>query len=355
MAEPETHYYHHGRFKVVGGVIPDAITAYRTYGDSSKPCIVFPTCYGGRLDNSGLLGQSYLVGEGKALDPSKYFVVTFALFSNGESSSPSNTPAPYNGPYFPQVSYEDNIKAQHAVLTKKLGVKHIYCVVGFSMGGQQAYYWPTVFPDFVDKFVAICGSARTSPHNKWYDVRLNSKAILDWNISFLEGPKAALVASRDFDGGHYKSPPTIGIRAFGRVYSAWAYGQTWFREHQYLAQGTYPDLESWLREDWEGGFLSWDANDLLVLLETWRSGDISLLRDGGNYEAALSGIKAHGLIMPSKTDLYFPPEDSEFEVSHLKNSQLVVIDSVWGHIAGGDGNETDTNFIRDHIWKFLEQ
>jgi hypothetical protein len=44
--------------------------------------------------------------------------------------------------------------------------------------------------------------------------------------SFLEGPKAALVASRDFDNGHYKSPPTHGIRAFGRVYSAWAYGQT---------------------------------------------------------------------------------------------------------------------------------
>ena len=44
--------------------------------------------------------------------------------------------------------------------------------------------------------------------------------------SFLEGPKAALVASKDFDNGHYKSVPQHGIRAFGRVYSAWAYGQT---------------------------------------------------------------------------------------------------------------------------------
>lgn len=39
----------------------------------------FPTCYGARLDD-----QYYLVGEGKALDPRKYFIVTFALFSNGE-------------------------------------------------------------------------------------------------------------------------------------------------------------------------------------------------------------------------------------------------------------------------------
>lgn len=45
----ETQYYHHGRFKVAGGVIPDAVTAYRTYGDPKNPCIVFPTCYGGKL------------------------------------------------------------------------------------------------------------------------------------------------------------------------------------------------------------------------------------------------------------------------------------------------------------------
>ena len=38
--------------------------------------------------------------------------------------------------------------------------------------------------------------------------------------SFLEGPKAALVASKDFDNGHYKIAPEHGIRAFGRVYSA---------------------------------------------------------------------------------------------------------------------------------------
>lgn len=47
----EIQYYEHGRFKVAGGVLPNAITAYCTYGDSKNPCIVFPTCYGGRLDS----------------------------------------------------------------------------------------------------------------------------------------------------------------------------------------------------------------------------------------------------------------------------------------------------------------
>ena len=44
--------------------------------------------------------------------------------------------------------------------------------------------------------------------------------------SFLEGPKAALVASKDFEDGHYRESPQHGIRAFARVYCAWAYGQT---------------------------------------------------------------------------------------------------------------------------------
>ena len=46
----ETQYYEHGRFKVAGGVLPNAITAYRTRGSPENPCIVFPTCYGAKMD-----------------------------------------------------------------------------------------------------------------------------------------------------------------------------------------------------------------------------------------------------------------------------------------------------------------
>ncbi|KAI0709560.1 homoserine O-acetyltransferase [Cerioporus squamosus] len=338
----DVQYYHHGRFRLAGGILPDAITAYRTYGDPANPCIVFPTCYGGRLDS-----QDYMIGPDKALDPTKYHIVTFALFSNGESSSPSNTPPPYNGPYFPDVSYEDNIRAQYAVLTKELNIKKVYCVIGFSMGGQQAYYWPVVYPDFVEKFIPVCGSARTSMHNK----------------CFLEGPKAALVNSKDFEHGFYTKEPQFGLRAFGRAYSAWAYGQTWFREHGYLLGGQNASLEDFLRTEWEGGFLeTWDANDLVTLLHTWYTGDVSLVgkstfsaaHDENGFASTLGAIKARGLIMPCKTDLYFPPEDSEIEVSLMRNgSKLVVIDSVWGHMAGGGSNSADDEFIRAKVQEFL--
>ena len=62
-----------------------------------------------------------------------------------------------------------------------------------------------------------------------------------------------------------------------------------------------------MREAWEGRFVTnWDANDLITLLHTWQSGDISKIRDGGDLEKALKSITAKALIMPSKTDLYFP-------------------------------------------------
>ncbi|KZT29001.1 homoserine acetyltransferase [Neolentinus lepideus HHB14362 ss-1] len=288
--EPATQYYYHGRFRVVGGVLPNAVTAYRTHGDPKNPCIVFPTCYGSKLDS-----QAYMMGPDKAsewnqfieevLNPDKYYIATIALFCNGECSSLSNTPLPYNGPYFPAISYEDNARAQYAALTKKLGIEHIYCVVGFSMGGQMVEY-------------------------------------LD---NFLEGPKAAMKASKDFEDDHYKSVPEYGIRAFGRVYCPWAYGQTWFRDNGYL----------------------YDGLDMLALLNTWQTADVSKVRDDRNLENRLGAIKAKGLIMPCKTDLYFTPEDSEIEVSYLKDTaNLVVIDSVWGHVDNPGNSQLAEGHVR---------
>ncbi|KAH0827893.1 Alpha/Beta hydrolase protein [Lanmaoa asiatica] len=324
MAERNLQYYHHGRFKVAGGVLPDAVTAYQAFGDPSNPCVVYPAYYGAKLSLGAL---DALVGEDKVLDPRKYYVVTFALFCNGE-------PPPYNGPYFPEISYEDNMyerrqlvhiivysfetnsRAQYAVLTKVLGVKKVYCALGFSMGGQQAYHWATVYPDFVEKIAVVVSAARTSMHNR----------------CILEGPKAALIASKDFKDGHYTSPPHHGIRAFGRVILPWVYSQAWFREHNYLMGGQYPDLSSFIRGEGESNWVqNWDANDMLHLLNTWQNGDISQVRDNGDYEKALRSIKAEVLLLPSKTDLFFAPEYSEIELSFLQRGTLVQIDTNWGH------------------------
>lgn len=50
-----------------------------------------------------------------------------------------------------------------------------------------------------------------------------------------------------------------------------------------------------------------DPENLLVMLQTWQSGDCSLQEPyNGNFEKAMRSIKAKTLVLPSKTDLYFP-------------------------------------------------
>lgn len=91
-----------------------------------------------------------------------------------------------------------------------------------------------------------------------------------------------------------------------------------------------------------------------------------------NYESALASITAKSLVMPCKTDLYFPvrspstpsaradnlfqPEDSEIEVASIPGAKLDVIPSVWGHFAGGPGlNEVDVKYLDEAIAVFFEE
>ena len=82
------------------------------------------------------------------------------------------------------------------------------------------------------------------------------------------------------------------------------------------------------------GFSSWDANDLICMLHTWQSADVSNHPElNGDLKAALSSIKCPAMVMPCTTDLYFPPEDNQIEVGMMPNAELRIIQSVYGHIA----------------------
>ncbi len=59
--------------------------------------------------------------------------------------------------------------------------------------------------------------------------------------------------------------------------------------------------------------------------------------------------------MPCRTDFYFPPEDNAAEVALMPNAELRVIESVWGHYAGGGRNAADTDFIDTALKELLAQ
>ena len=79
---------------------------------------------------------------------------------------------------------------------------------------------------------------------------------------------------------------------------------------------------------------------------TWRHADIGAnALYGGDFDKALGAIKAKAIVMPGQTDIYFPPEDSAYEVEHMPNAEYRPIPSIWGHWAGGGRNPADVAFI----------
>jgi homoserine O-acetyltransferase len=142
-----------------GSVLPEAHLVYGTIGRlnaARNNAILLPSYFA-----ADITGYATLIGHDKALDPSKFFLVITELFGTGRSSSPSNTPPPFDGPRFPVTSIRDNVNATHKLLTKELHISHLRAVIGFSMGAQQAFQWAVSYPDFMDRIVATAGTAKT--------------------------------------------------------------------------------------------------------------------------------------------------------------------------------------------------
>ena len=115
-------------------------------------------------------------------------------------------------------------------------------------------------------------------------------------------------------------------------------------------------VEEFVVGQWEERFAQKDANDLLAMLWSWQNADISAnAMYNDDFEAALRGIKAKALVMPSQTDQYFPVADSDYEVSILTNAELRPIPSIWGHMAGSPGlNPKDNSFLDGAMMGLLE-
>lgn len=299
-----------------GLTLPKAHLAYKTYGtlapDKSN-VILYPTSYGAHHSDI-----DWLIGPGRVLDPSRYFIVIPNQLGNGLSTSPSNLPDPYGNGRNPVFTHWDNVHAQERLLREVFGVTKLRLVYGWSMGGQQALHWGAIFPDRVQALCATCTSARTSPHNK----------------VFLEGIRATLTADGAWRDGRFIERPVRAMRAFARVYAGWAMSQAWYREKLWSTIG-FASLEDYLVRAWEGNFLRRQPEDLLSMVETWAQSDISdNTIYNGDLAKALGAIKARAIIMPSTTDLYFTATDSEIETKQMPNAVFRPIVSIWGHRAG---------------------
>jgi homoserine O-acetyltransferase len=317
-----------------GGVITDARLVWQAHGTLNAArdnVIIYPCSY-----TASHADLAWLIGPDGVLDPTRWFIVVPDMFSNGLSSGAAETAG-----YPALVTMADNVRAQHRLLTEHFGVTGVAASYGFSMGAGQAYHWAALFPEFVERAIVVCGSAKTSPHNK----------------VFLSGLLRTLEAASQYEGnGQFSAEPLAALRAFAHIYAAWGLSQDFYREHLFETALGAPDLETFLKTDWEDSFGESRAANLYAQALTWQEADISANdRYGGDLAKALGSITARVLLMPSATDLYFRVADNEAELVHLRDGKLATIPSIWGHRAGSpEGIPADLDFLTRHVRAWLD-
>lgn len=317
-----------------GGVIRGARLGWAAHGTLNATrdnVIVFPCSY-----TATHTDEAWAIGPDGVLDPSQWFIVIPDMFSNGVSSSAAGI-----ADYPSVVTMADNVRAQHRLLTEHFGVTRVAAAYGFSMGAGQSYHWAAQYPDFVERAIVVCGSARTSIHNR----------------VFLSGLLRTLEAAPEYQGeGKFTAEPKAALRAWGHIYAGWGLSQDFYRERLYETALGAPDLAAFLAE-WEDSFTAYKAANLYAAMLTWQEADISA---NGHYQGdlpkALAAITARVLLLPSATDLYFRVADSEAELAHLRYGELAVIPSVWGHRAGSpEGIPAELDFLTRKVRAWLDR
>jgi homoserine O-acetyltransferase len=319
-----------------GAILPEAQIVYQTYGTLNRDrtnAILYPTSYGAQHADI-----DWLIHPDGILDPTRWFIIIPNMFGNGLSTSPSNSDRQLTEPGF-WFSHYDNVRAQFKLLQEVFHIEQLALIYGWSMGAQQAYHWGALYPERVQRIAALCGTARTTDHNR----------------IFLDSLRSALTADPAWNGTSFETTPDRGFRAFARIYASWAASQAFYREGIYYQLG-YHSLEDYLDQAWEANYRKRDPHNLLAMLDTWLHCDLS---DNpyyqSNYLAAMRAIQAKTWVMPATSDLYFTPEDCAAEAALIPTAEYHPIPSIWGHRAGNPyQNPTDAALIRSRIQTLLQ-
>ncbi len=286
-----------------GHTLPAAQLTYLQIGELNADrsnLILVPTSYGARPDDLAWLA-------GPVLDPERWCIVIAGMFGNGAASSPSNSSMGLAEQGW-LVSHRDNVAAQRRLLAEVFGVERLPLIYGWSMGAQQAYQWAVDHPEAVERICCVCGTARTSPHNRL----------------FLLSLRQALTADRHWNGGGFNAAPEQGLRTFALIYASWAASQPFFRT---LAEPVEEHVES----QWLPHYKRHDPRDLIAMLDTWLAHDVAA---AGDLAASLGRITSRTAVVAGSHDLYFPLDDLAADADAIPGAELHVIHSELGHRAG---------------------
>lgn len=280
-----------------------------------------------------------LVGEGKVIDPAKYFVVCANMLGScygttGPTSINTLTNRVW-GSEFPLVTIADQVRLFTA-LRQYLGITRIQALIGGSMGGQQVLEWVLQEPDVVNAIVPIATNAKHSA----------------WGIAFNAAQRMALEADATFaiDAVTGGQNGLAAARAIGMLsYRTWDLFNARQGDHEDRLE--YFPAESYQRHQGKKLVKRFSAHAYHGLTRTMDSHDVG--RGRGGIGAALRTIRAKALVIGINSDLLFPEVEQHFLADMIQQSTYRQLRSIAGH----DAFLIDQHKVADiiHNSRILEQ
>lgn len=336
--DPPHQNFAMGDFKLESGeAIKDFSISYVTHGTlnaNKTNAILMVTAIGGnhhRID--------YLIGPGRALDPSKYFIIATDAIGNGLTTSPSNSKA-QSRMQFPKFNLRDMVTSQHRLVTEKFGVKKLVTVIGASMGGMQALQWAVSYPDMVDSIVPIIPLARTPA----------------WSTGVLEMLRQGIMSDPNWNGGNYSSanPPEQGMR----LWAGWLSGVI-VRTPGYQ-EALYPnnmDAIAYLKGVRDAGWRRMDAVDWVYQSWAYDAHNVGTTPGfNGDHHRALKSIKAKTLMLAGSGDLLNPEYEAKEASHYIPDVRYIAINPTrpMGHLSGAGVTRPENEMQNREIAAFLD-
>lgn len=348
-----------------GRLLEEFELIYETYGqlneDKSNVIVVCHALSGshhcaGRYANEAKPGWwDKLIGDGKTIDTTKYFVIcSNNLGSSYGSTNPLSIDPSSKKEYrlkFPVLTISDIVNAQMR-LYKKLGIKNVVAVIGGSMGGMQALCYAIEHPTFAKHIFALATTAYTRP----------------WAIAFNKIAIEAIKNDPLFKNGNYKKndpqlenlvglavgrmaglicylSPELFNRKFSRDYSA--------TDGLYELFGRF-EVEKYLEYNAYSFPKIFDPLSYLYICKTMNIFDAARNKDKLEDSFDKVQSKLH-LIAFSDDMLFFPEEMEEIRDIMIKlgKENQVTYKLVQSH-SGHDSFLVEVEKFKDHISNILK-
>ena len=333
-----------------GGVFGPVTLAYETWGtlnaEGDNAILITHALTGNahahdaeRPDDTKIAWWNPLIGPGRPIDTSRYFVICSNVLgscygSTGPSSIDPQTERPY-GMRFPVVTIRDMVRAQRRLI-EHLGVRQLALVVGGSIGGQQVLEWAVTYPELVNKVAVIAATA----------------ALTAQAIAFSEVERQAIMADPRWQHGDYEpgQGPTSGL-AIARMLAMITYQSEEAMEERFGRSparfNTIPspsratdlggrfDVEGYLY--YQGELLSrrFDANSYLYISRAMDLYDVS--EGYPSLEAALHRLRSKALFVGIRSDFLFPAAHVRWLADKVRSlggdATYIELDSPHGHDA----------------------